>query len=143
LFGCFWRKVLAANHSTVRRERRIKIQLECDSVDGKSVRKPGAGHTPPSLFGLRNRIYVQPVRTVLVRRGNRPAADAGRRRGLPVPGLLKEDGQENTIILQVLRGSSVQRIKFAARILVRIYVSITLPAANIRHGVTINAMPIM
>jgi hypothetical protein len=29
---------------------------------------------------------------MLVRRGNRPAADAGRWRGLPVPGLFKEAG---------------------------------------------------
>jgi hypothetical protein len=34
---------------------------------------------------------------MLVRRGNRPPADAGRRRRLPVPGLPAEDGDESAI----------------------------------------------
>jgi hypothetical protein len=52
---------------------------------------------------------------MLVRRGNGAAADAGRRRGLPVPGVLEEDGGENLIILRVSRESSDRRLKFTAR----------------------------
>jgi len=44
------------------------------------------------LFRLRNRIHLQPGGAVLVRRGNRAAADAGRWRGLRVPELPAEDG---------------------------------------------------
>lgn len=42
---------------------------------------------PHRLFGLWRAIYLQPRRAVLVRRGSLPAADAGRWRRLPVPGL--------------------------------------------------------
>jgi hypothetical protein len=56
----------------------------------KSVRKSAI--PPPRLFRLRNGIHLPPGGAVLVRRGNRAAADAGRWRGLPVPGLSAEDG---------------------------------------------------
>jgi hypothetical protein len=41
---------------------------------------------------MRNGIHLRPGGTVLVRRGSCTAADAARRRRLPVPGLLAEDG---------------------------------------------------
>jgi hypothetical protein len=60
-------------------------------VHDKSIRK-SAALAPPRLLRLRNGIYLRPVGTVLVRRGNRAAADANRPRRLPVPGLFAEDG---------------------------------------------------
>src|SRR6478672_676515 len=41
---------------------------------------------------MRNRIYLRACRAMLVRRGDRAAADARRWRRLPVPGLPAEDG---------------------------------------------------
>jgi hypothetical protein len=107
--------MLLLDHNAVRKKPRIKTSLEWRPLHGKSVRNSGPDLAPPRLRRLRGGIFLQPVRTVLVRRGNRAAADAGRRRGLPVPGVFEEDGGENTIILRVARESSGQRFKFAAR----------------------------
>jgi len=42
---------------------------------------------------MRNGVHLQPGGTLLVRRGNRAAADAGRYgRGLPVPGVSAQGG---------------------------------------------------
>jgi HAD superfamily hydrolase (TIGR01509 family) len=59
----------------------------------KSVRKSAAA--APRLFRVRDGIFMRPVRYLLVHRGNREAADAGRRRRLPVPRLSAEDGDAN------------------------------------------------
>jgi hypothetical protein len=68
----------------------MKTRRKFGSIHDKSVRK--AGLAPPRLFRVRNGIYLQPGGAVLVRRGNRPAADAIRRRRLPVPGVFAEEG---------------------------------------------------
>jgi hypothetical protein len=91
--------MLFRNHNAVRKKPRIKTRLEWRPIHDKSVGNSGPGLTPPRLRRLRHGIFMQPGRTVLVRRGDRAAADAGRRRGLPVPGVPEEDGEQNTIIL--------------------------------------------
>jgi hypothetical protein len=69
------------------------MQVRFGSIHDKSVRYYGLA--PPRLSPMRHGIHLQPGRAMLVRRGNRPAADAGRRRGLPVPGLFTEGGGAN------------------------------------------------
>jgi hypothetical protein len=68
----------------------MKTRPGFDSIHDKSVRNSGLA--PSRLFRLRNGIHLQSFRAVLVRRGNRPAADAARRRRLPVPGLPAQGG---------------------------------------------------
>src|SRR5882672_7784405 len=70
----------------------LKNRLGFGPLHDKSVRKSGV--PPPRLFRLRNGIHLPSGGAVLVRRGNRAAADAGGGRGLPVPGLSAEDGGE-------------------------------------------------
>jgi len=68
----------------------LKLQ-SLGSMDDKSFSKSGI--IPPlGLFPMRNGIHLQPVRAVLVRRGKCPAADAGGRRRLRVPGMFAEAG---------------------------------------------------
>src|SRR3954447_16557690 len=62
-------------------------------IDDKSVRNPG--FAPPRLFEVRNGIHLRSGRAVLVRRGNRQAANAQRSRGLPLPRLLAEGCRAN------------------------------------------------
>jgi hypothetical protein len=85
--------MLLADYTADRHEPDMKTQAESGSNDDKSVRNPGLA--PPRLFEVRNGIHLQPGGAVLVRRGNHAAADAGGRRGLPVPGLFAEDGGTN------------------------------------------------
>jgi hypothetical protein len=68
----------------------LKTRPRFGSNHDKSVRKSGLA--PPRLFRLRNGIHLQPGGTVLVRRGNRAAADANRWWRLPVPGLFAQGG---------------------------------------------------
>jgi hypothetical protein len=84
--------MLVADHNAVRNEPRIKTVSKCDPIHDKSVRNLSPDIAPPCLFRLRHGIHLQPVRTMLVRRGNRAAADAGLWRGLPVPGVFTEGG---------------------------------------------------
>jgi HAD superfamily hydrolase (TIGR01509 family) len=68
----------------------MKTRQGFGSFDDKPVRK---GHfTPSCLFRLRNGIRLRPLRHLLVCRRERQAADAGRRRRLPVPGLSAQGG---------------------------------------------------
>jgi hypothetical protein len=76
----------------------LKPLSKCDSVHDKSVRNVRPGVAPPRLFRLRNGIHLRPLGTVLVRGGNRAAADADGWRGLPVPGVFAEDGGACSII---------------------------------------------
>jgi hypothetical protein len=69
----------------------------------KSVRNRASA--PPQLFRLRRRIYLQPVRDVLVHGRNRATADAGRRRRLLVPGLFAEDGGGDKRFAVVMRAN--------------------------------------
>jgi hypothetical protein len=84
--------MLFVDHNAVRKKSRIKTRLEWRPIHDKSVRKLRPDLAPPRLRRLRHGIFLRPVRTVLVRRGNAAAADAGRRRGLPVPRVFEEDG---------------------------------------------------
>jgi hypothetical protein len=79
-----------ADYNAVRDEPRIKTLSKCGPIHDKSVRNSSLA--PPRLFGLRNGIHLRPLGTLLVRRGNRAAADAGRWQRLPVPGMFEEDG---------------------------------------------------
>jgi hypothetical protein len=58
----------------------------------QSAGKPDTGLAPPRLSALRRGIRLQPVGRMLVRWRNRTPADAGQRRGLPVPGVFEEGG---------------------------------------------------
>ena len=73
-------------------EARTETSLQRLPLDDTSPRHPCPSHAPRRLRRLRHGIYLQPVGAVLVRGGNRAAADAGRWRGLPVPGVFAEDG---------------------------------------------------
>src|SRR6266849_7664962 len=68
----------------------MKTRTGFGSIDDRSVRKSAIAAA--GLFRLRNGIHLQPGGTVLVRGGSGAAADAARRRRLPVPRLLAEDG---------------------------------------------------
>jgi hypothetical protein len=85
--------MMRGDHTAVRHEPDMKTRRRFGSIHDKSVRKSASA--PPRLFTLRDAIHLRPDRFVLVRGGNRKAADAGRRRGLPVPGLLAEDDDAN------------------------------------------------
>src|SRR5487761_2136679 len=67
-----------------------KTRRRFGSIDDKPV--GNSALAPPRLFPVWNGIHLPPGRTLLVRRGNRPPADACRRRGLPVPRLSAEGG---------------------------------------------------
>jgi hypothetical protein len=84
--------MLIADHNAVRDEPDMKTRPKFGSIHDKSVRKSYPRFAPSRLFRVRNGIHLQPGGAVLVRRGNRPAADAGRRRRLPVPGVFEEEG---------------------------------------------------
>jgi hypothetical protein len=53
----------------------MKNAQEFGSIDDKSLGKSGL--PPPRLLPVRNAVHLQPGGAVLVRRGNRAAADAG------------------------------------------------------------------
>jgi hypothetical protein len=84
--------MLDADDSAVRDEPDMKTRPKFGSIHDKCVRNTGLA--PSRLSRMRNRIHLQPRGSVLVRRGNRPAADAIRRRRLPVPGLFAQEGGE-------------------------------------------------
>jgi HAD superfamily hydrolase (TIGR01509 family) len=68
----------------------LKTRSKSHPVHDKSVRNSAL--TPPRLRRLRHRIYLQPVGTVLVRRGRISPADAVGRQRLPVSGLPAQGG---------------------------------------------------
>jgi len=82
--------MMRADYIAARHEPDMKTRRRFGSIHDKSVGK--SAHAPPRLFRLRHRIHLQPVGIVLVRIGNCKTADAGRKRGLPVPELLAENG---------------------------------------------------
>jgi hypothetical protein len=88
---CCFELLICADNNTVREKARVKTSSFCGPVHDKSVRKSSCILPPSRLFGMRNGIHLQPGGAMLVRRGNRPAADAIGRRRLPVPGLLAQE----------------------------------------------------
>ena len=76
-----------ADHNAVRHEPELKPGHDCGPIHDKSVRKRRV-LAPPRLFRLRNGIHLQPVGAVLVRRGNRPAADAGAMAAIACAGIV-------------------------------------------------------
>jgi hypothetical protein len=80
------------NHNAARTKPRVKIRSGWRPRHDRSAAKRKSWIAPPRLLRLRHGIFLRPVRIMLVRRGNRSPADAGRWRGLPVPGLFAEDG---------------------------------------------------
>jgi hypothetical protein len=80
----------------------MKTHGRSGSIDDKSVSKSASA--PKTLCRVRNGIHLRSFGIVLVRRGNRAAADAGRKQRLPVPRLPAE-----------ARGTRVERLAYTAK----------------------------
>jgi len=81
------------HHNAIEDEPRIKSWPESSLFHDKSVRNPGVA--PPRVLWLRDGIFLQPLRPLLVLRRILPPADAVECRRLPVPGLPAENGEAN------------------------------------------------